>query len=224
MTPNTNTERQRAEEIVNKHVRGAWREAFSGGSNVSRGYEGLVTDIDLAIRDAYDAGRKQGWLDIARRDKSGDGFADGVHAGTLIGQSAALSQPRASAGEEIGWVIERHINSELLYWTGRYIEPHGFSSDNADAIRFARKQDADVILGRLLDGNGKVAEHMWVGPPAHEWFDSGMLNGVLSCRKCGMVQKRDGTNKPCRGNVCVGPRATPSSESALSSPRQEVKP
>jgi len=162
-------------------------------------------------------------LDGVSHDEDGCTYdTSAMRALTDALNQAALSQPRASAGEEIGWVIERHINSELLYWTGRYIEPHGFSSDNADAIRFARKQDADVILGRLLDGNGKVAEHMWVGPPAHEWFDSGMLNGVLSCRKCGMVQKRDGTNKPCRGNVCVGPRATPSSESALSSPRQET--
>lgn len=44
----------------------------------------------------------------------------------------------------------------------------------------------------------------------HEWFDCGMLNGVLSCRKCGVVRQRDGSNenKPCRGHVRVGPRVT----------------
>ncbi len=41
---------------------------------------------------------------------------------------------------------------------------------------------------------------------AHDWFDSGMIQGVLSCRICGIVKRSDGKNKPCGGPVRVGPR------------------
>lgn len=46
-------------------------------------------------------------------------------------------------------------------------------------------------------------------PARHQWFDSGMLKGVESCRVCGVVRQRDGRNddKPCRGAVRVGPRS-----------------
>jgi hypothetical protein len=41
----------------------------------------------------------------------------------------------------------------------------------------------------------------------HNWFDSGMLKGVLSCKRCGLVQRADGNNKPCVGKVQVGLRS-----------------
>jgi len=40
----------------------------------------------------------------------------------------------------------------------------------------------------------------------HQWFDSGMLNGVLSCRICGFVQSKKNADDPCKGGAKVGPR------------------
>lgn len=45
--------------------------------------------------------------------------------------------------------------------------------------------------------------------PKHDWFDCGMLKGVLSCRVCGVVKNEKNTDKPCKGPVRVGPRAKP---------------
>lgn len=63
---------------------------------------------------------------------------------------------------ESGWVIERYVNSELRYWNGQFTDTsRGFSSDHKDAIRFAREHDASYVLSWLLEGNGRVAEHVW---------------------------------------------------------------
>lgn len=42
----------------------------------------------------------------------------------------------------------------------------------------------------------------------HEWFDWERPDGrkLPCCRKCGMIRRADGQNKPCRGRVTVGPR------------------
>lgn len=65
--------------------------------------------------------------------------------------------PRA----EVGVVIERHINSELRYFNGRFLDDRGFVPKHEEAIRFAREEDAVVILAWLLGGRGRVAEHIW---------------------------------------------------------------
>jgi hypothetical protein len=65
------------------------------------------------------------------------------------------------AAKESGWVIERHINSELRYFGGRFVDDRGFSSKHEDAIRFARQEDAAIVLSWLLSGFGRVAEHVW---------------------------------------------------------------
>jgi hypothetical protein len=43
----------------------------------------------------------------------------------------------------------------------------------------------------------------------HDWFQADKLPFV-SCRKCGIVRRADGQNKPCKGVVTVGPRGTDS--------------
>lgn len=64
----------------------------------------------------------------------------------------------------IGFLIERHFNSELRYWNGRSTEAIGFTPKHDEACRFARHEDAAIVLSWLLDGNGKVAEHSWGVP------------------------------------------------------------
>lgn len=65
---------------------------------------------------------------------------------------------------ESGWVIERYFFSELQYWTGRGIDDTSFSRENMKAVRFAREEDATFVLSGCFAGQGRVAEHQWVGP------------------------------------------------------------
>lgn len=66
---------------------------------------------------------------------------------------------------ETGWVIERWRNSELFYWTGRNQvqlgSTLGWSHNSLEALRFARAKDAATVLSWLLQGEGRVAEHVW---------------------------------------------------------------
>lgn len=43
---------------------------------------------------------------------------------------------------------------------------------------------------------------------AHEWW---VYRGLTCCRNCGIVQRADGKNKPCRGKVSIGLRDAPDS-------------
>ena len=62
---------------------------------------------------------------------------------------------------EFAWVIERYEGDTLMYWDGRRAD--SWSREHGDAIRFARKQDADAVLHRLAGGIGRAVEHGW-GP------------------------------------------------------------
>lgn len=64
---------------------------------------------------------------------------------------------------EIGWCIERQINSDLRYWGGR--AANHFTPKHDEAIRFARQEDANIVLAWLCDGQGRVAEHAWCSEP-----------------------------------------------------------
>lgn len=76
--------------------------------------------------------------------------------------------------EKSYWLIERHINDTLYYWSvgqpslSRRAQHYGsrldgWCTDPDAAVRFARREDAGIVLNRL-GGNGRVAEHMWVTP------------------------------------------------------------
>jgi hypothetical protein len=67
--------------------------------------------------------------------------------------------------DEIGWVIERGDSepSAPTYWAGL---DDRWSQDHMDAIRFARKRDAERISARMRYPNNRVCEHMWCDPPA----------------------------------------------------------
>jgi hypothetical protein len=60
------------------------------------------------------------------------------------------------------WLIERHINDRLHYWsagaTGRGSRD-GWSTDWSFATKLADQESAHQVLFRLLDGEGRVAEH-----------------------------------------------------------------
>lgn len=62
-----------------------------------------------------------------------------------------------------GWLIERYINNELRYWGGRAADH--FTPKYDEAIRFARDEDANLVLAWLCNGLGRVAQHMWCSTP-----------------------------------------------------------
>ena len=65
--------------------------------------------------------------------------------------------------EEVGYVIERHLYSVLHYWTGHSLgTTAAWSPKPDDAIRFARAEDAAIVLGWLLAGEGNVTQHLWL--------------------------------------------------------------
>lgn len=73
---------------------------------------------------------------------------------------------------ETAWLIERYHNSRIHYFDGsprQGVHSADFSAawnEKADAaIRFAREQDAAVVLARCLGGIGRVAEHAF--PPTN---------------------------------------------------------
>ncbi len=69
--------------------------------------------------------------------------------------------------DESGWVIES-VNKlgQIVYWDG-----HGtfsFSPDHLEAVRFARKQDAERVFPTICYFQPiKIAEHLWVPDLLH---------------------------------------------------------
>lgn len=87
--------------------------------------------------------------------------------GLWVGGNGAYPFPyirKVPDGEDAGWVIERWVNSDLMYWIGHFTDERGFLPDNQRAIRFAREVDAAAVLSWLLGGQGKVSQHLWIGP------------------------------------------------------------
>lgn len=66
--------------------------------------------------------------------------------------------------EQPCYLIERYILNTLHFWSGRFADVRGFTTKSEDALRFARTEDANVVLAWLLDGSGRVVEHLWVAP------------------------------------------------------------
>lgn len=64
-----------------------------------------------------------------------------------------------SDNTEFAWVIERDIHSRLHYWAGR--DSNDWRPGHADALRFARRADAELMLTYHCGGVGRVVEHGW---------------------------------------------------------------
>ncbi len=73
----------------------------------------------------------------------------------------------AAAKEEFAWVIERGDTpvSEPKYWAAGQIDAARFSawtSNHTQAIRFARKEDAENVANRIMKGTDvRICEHGW---------------------------------------------------------------
>jgi hypothetical protein len=62
--------------------------------------------------------------------------------------------------QETAWLIERGDSNPdaPTYWAG---PDDMWSQDHMDAIRFARKLDAERVSARLFYPNNRICEHMW---------------------------------------------------------------
>lgn len=69
-------------------------------------------------------------------------------------------EPIDAKMENSAWLIELEVSSPATpqYWIGS----SAWSSDNQEAIRFARKVDAERAAMMMLDGiNIRICEHIW---------------------------------------------------------------
>lgn len=77
--------------------------------------------------------------------------------------SIRIERERGEMAEqtEFAWLIE----GDGVYWDGHHADRRGFISDVNKAIRFARREDADVVKYHLLEAFSfalKVTEHGWI--------------------------------------------------------------
>ena len=114
--------------------------------------------------------------------------------------------------EVSAWLIETNHLGAPAWWSRVDNEDDGvcgWSSDSLKAIRFARSQDAQAIIDYYGWNTAKPSDHLWLDNEHRwKWFEKFQFT---SCEDCGIVQRKDGKNGPCRGRVSVGLRA-PSTE------------
>lgn len=91
--------------------------------------------------------------------------AEAIRLAGFSPPSDSPTAPIANApDEELGWVIEKYIVGELNYWNGKRVDRAGWTTKNAEAVRFAREQDGWPILSWMLDGDGRITQHAWSTP------------------------------------------------------------
>lgn len=70
---------------------------------------------------------------------------------------------------EVGWLVELQTRTEVSWW-GRTDDPDaggvlGWTKNDKDALRFARKADAELLIEDHGWTEVRATEHMWVDPP-----------------------------------------------------------
>lgn len=99
--------------------------------------------------------------------------------------------------EETAWLIEfKPSVSVQPTWYGMSDEGVlGMTTDNLKALRFARKQDAEMVIQDIGWTEAFASEHMWCDY-SHDWHE---FRGLTCCRDCMVVKRADNKNGPCRG-------------------------
>lgn len=89
----------------------------------------------------------------------------------------------------VAWLIERYIHNRIHYWSaggGGHGRSDGFSDRYEDAVRFSRFEDAAVVLSRLCEGYGRVAQHAWIDGVRCEHKNRGYrVPSHVECLDCG---------------------------------------
>jgi len=60
------------------------------------------------------------------------------------------------------WVIERYQHNQTEYWSARKKSAGQWDRNHQWAIKFTCEDDALTVLVHLLDGNGRVTQHVWM--------------------------------------------------------------
>lgn len=109
--------------------------------------------------------------------------------------------------KEKGWLIELKpsVVSVPTWFGDDDSGVLGWTIDNLKAIRFARKKDAETVI--RLEGftEAFASEHMWCDY-SHKWETR---RKWIVCSECGVVQRSDGKNGPCRGPARLRPMERP---------------
>lgn len=96
--------------------------------------------------------------------------------------------PPPAALSELGWLIEAKISPALWLQVDPVEKTYRWTNDANEAVRFARKADAENVIG-LWSLVAAATEHMWCGGPAAETpapqhkFEEGGQQG--KCYRCG---------------------------------------
>lgn len=118
--------------------------------------------------------------------------------------------------EESAWLIETKHLGAPAWWSRVDNEDDGvcgWSHDSLKAIRFARAQDAQAIIDFYGWTEVVPTDHLWLDD-AHkwEWFEKFKFT---ACKDCGIVQRADKKNGPCKGRVAVTLRVPSTEVTAL---------
>ncbi len=76
-----------------------------------------------------------------------------------------MSEPKTT--EETGWLIElrqpkaEFISARPAWWGDTGGDVLGWTEDHAKAVRFARKQDAEMVIADIGWTEAFATEHMW---------------------------------------------------------------
>lgn len=65
---------------------------------------------------------------------------------------------------ETAWLIEFPADSTVplpRWWNGRNPQVSAMATDSLEAVRFARREDAQLVIDRVLMGVGVPTEHGW---------------------------------------------------------------
>lgn len=109
------------------------------------------------------------------------------------------------------WLIEIDEGASINYF--QMVDDDDWTFDHNKAMHFGRQQDAEKMIAYYGWTRARASEHMWPELAKHEviaesnghhWIKALKL---VCCRDCGIVRRADDQNKPCRGNVRVGPRS-----------------
>lgn len=78
---------------------------------------------------------------------------------------------------------------------------------------------ATVRAGESMLYGWDAIQKSWMSRDDHDWCRWLASSDYTSCRRCGVVRRADGQNKPCRGTVRVVPRGNPTYSRAPDGPR-----
>ena len=76
----------------------------------------------------------------------------------VLEETIARFRPAVS---ERGWLIENRAGVRACWWTG--VKKRPWSTESLEAVRFARKEDAEAVMKYEEVGVGAntAVEHMW---------------------------------------------------------------